>query len=216
MIDNRMTELFELLEERGIEWNHGDAAYEIEWSTPDGRHCSATYWKPTFAILISGCTPEQAIIATLGEDEKLLDLAHHAWDIAVCSMQGMPIPASWGNAVEKGLRERGIDVDKLPYVVPDATLGDGEYEAKMDALLSRLTNGKWSKSRAYDLDFMESCINEEFENLHAKELADATLGNGMLTAEQVREAIEKRFVFDVWVPNERWQAIADELNAGRR
>lgn len=34
-----------------------------------------------------------------------------------------------------------------------------------------------------------------------------------LTAEQVREAIEKRFDFDVWVPNERWQAIADELNA---
>ena len=41
----------------------------------------------------------------------------------------------------------------------------------------------------------------------------ATLGNGTLTAEQVREAIEKRFDFDVWVPNERWQAIADELNA---
>ena len=34
-----------------------------------------------------------------------------------------------------------------------------------------------------------------------------------LTAEQVREAIEKRFDFDVWVPSARWQAIADELNA---
>ena len=34
-----------------------------------------------------------------------------------------------------------------------------------------------------------------------------------LTAEQVREAIEKRFDFDVWVPPARWQAIADELNA---
>lgn len=41
----------------------------------------------------------------------------------------------------------------------------------------------------------------------------AALGNGTLTAEQVREAIEKRFDFDVWVPPERWQAIADELNA---
>ena len=40
-----------------------------------------------------------------------------------------------------------------------------------------------------------------------------TLGSGTLTAEQVREAIEKRFDFDVWVPPERWQAIADELNA---
>lgn len=36
--------------------------------------------------------------------------------------------------------------------------------------------------------------------------------NKKLTAEQVREAIEKRFEFDVWVPAERWQAIADELN----
>ena len=40
----------------------------------------------------------------------------------------------------------------------------------------------------------------------------ATLGSGALTAEQVREAIEKRFDFDVWVPAARWQAIADELN----
>lgn len=39
-----------------------------------------------------------------------------------------------------------------------------------------------------------------------------TLGSGTLTAEQVRKAIEKRFDFDVWVPAERWQAIADELN----
>lgn len=34
-----------------------------------------------------------------------------------------------------------------------------------------------------------------------------------LTAEQVRKSIESRFDFDVWVPNARWQAIADELNA---
>lgn len=59
-------ELRKLLDERGIEWKDGDAAYEIEWSTPDGRHCSAMYWKPTFSMLISGCTPEQAIAATLG------------------------------------------------------------------------------------------------------------------------------------------------------
>ena len=68
MTDNRTTELLcKLLEERGIEWSHGDAAYETEWSTPDGRHCSAMYWKPTFTVVISGCTPEQAIAATLGE-----------------------------------------------------------------------------------------------------------------------------------------------------
>lgn len=62
-------ELCRLLDERGVEWKDGDAAYETEWSTPDGRHCSAMYWKPTFSVLISGCTPEQAIAATLGSDK---------------------------------------------------------------------------------------------------------------------------------------------------
>lgn len=109
-----------------------------------------------------------------------------------------------------------VSVRLTPEQAIAATLDDGEYEVKMDALLSRLTNGKFSKSRAYDLDFMESCVNEEFEELYAKELADATLGNGTLTAEQVREAIESRFDFDVWVPPARWQAIADELNAELR
>lgn len=53
------------------------------------------------------------------------------------------------------------------YMTPEqaiaATLGDGEYERKMDALLCRLTNGKFSKTRTYDLDFMESVVREEFE-----------------------------------------------------
>ena len=62
-------DLRKLLDERGIEWKDGDAAYEIEWSTPDGRHCSAMYWKPTFTVLVSGCTPEQAVAATLGAGE---------------------------------------------------------------------------------------------------------------------------------------------------
>lgn len=99
-----------------------------------------------------------------------------------------------------------------------ATLGgNGEYEAKMDALLCRLTNGKWSKSRAYDLDFMEQCINEEFEMLYAKEPADVEHGNGTLTTEQVCEVIERH---SAWViGNNRcfhdgaYEAIADELNA---
>ena len=53
---------------------------------------------------------------------------------------------------------------------------DDEYEAKMDALLCRLTNGKWSKSRAYSLDFMVSCVDEEYEDAYEKEHAE--LGNG--------------------------------------
>lgn len=38
-------------------------------------------------------------------------MAHNAWSMALCAMDGMPIPAEWGEAVERGLREHGIDVD---------------------------------------------------------------------------------------------------------
>ena len=110
-MNNSSLVLCKLLEERGIEWKDGDAAYEIEWNTLDGRHCSAMYWKPTFTVLISGCTPEHAIAATQGSERELIDLAHNAWSMALCAMQGMPIPAEWGDAVERGLREHGIDVD---------------------------------------------------------------------------------------------------------
>ena len=106
----------------------------------------------------------------------------------------------------------------------NATLrSDDEYEAKMDELLCRLTNGKWSKSRAYSLDFMVSCVDEEYEDAYEKERAE--LWSGMLTAEQVREAIMSA---DRWekpmgntgltnthliIRDDGWQAIADELNA---
>jgi len=69
MTDSNATELrklCELLDERGIEWTKGDAAYQIEWTNPNGQSCSAMYWKPTLSVLIGGCTPEQAIAATLG------------------------------------------------------------------------------------------------------------------------------------------------------
>lgn len=51
-----------------------------------------------------------------------------------------------------------------------ATLGDDDYELKMDELLCRLTNGKWSKSRSYSVDFMVACVDEAYE--------DAALGGG--------------------------------------
>lgn len=49
-------------------------------------------------------------------------------------------------------------------------------------------------------------ITEQFDALAMKRCRK-------LTAEQVRASIESRFEVDVYVPNERWQAIADELNA---
>ena len=68
-----------------------------------------------------------------------------------------------------------------------ATLGsDDDYERKMDALLCRLTNGKWSKSRAYSLDFMVSCVDEEYEDAYEKERAE--LGSG--TCENISDPPE--------------------------
>ena len=71
-----------------------------------------------------------------------------------------------------------LNVNNLtPEQAIAATLGsDDDYESKMDALLCRLTNGKWSKSRAYDLDFMVSCIDEKYEEDYADELAVTTQG----------------------------------------
>lgn len=44
-------------------------------------------------------------------DLELVELAHSAWSMALCAMQGMPIPAEWGEFVERGLRAHGINID---------------------------------------------------------------------------------------------------------
>ena len=121
--------------------------------------------------------------------------------------------------------ERRFDFDVwVPYIryqyIADElnaeSESDDEYEAKMDALLSRLTNGKWSKSRSYDLDFMESCVNEEFEMLYSDMLADEAMKSSMLTAEQMQAAIE-RHSHDYYGMRQflsgSYAAIADDLNA---
>jgi hypothetical protein len=116
--------------------------------------------------------------------------------------------AGWGFCYsEVNLGNRMLHVLRIYDCTPEqaiaATLGgDDEYEAKMDALLCRLTNGKWSKTRQYSLEFMESCVNEEYEC-------------NELTAEQVREAwtgnLKRDCLYDPPMPD--WQAIAEELNA---
>lgn len=89
-----------------------------------------------------------------------------------------------------------------------ATLGDGDYELKMDELLCRLTNGRWSKSRSYSVDFMVGCVDEAYE--------DAMLG-GKLTAEQVRKCVRvgacDHGLWGALDEDTDWQTIADELNA---
>lgn len=82
-----------------------------------------------------------------------------------------------------------------------ATLGsDDDYEAKMDALLCRLTNGKWSKSRAYGLDFMESCIDEEYEKAYATE-SDREAKLEALAKDLYENALD--FNFKGWIPHYR-------------
>lgn len=106
--DNRTTELRRLLDERGVEYTANDhmGAYATSWNG-----FTAMQLTPS-AKLMMAFTPEQAIAATLGDDD---------------------------------------------------------YECRMDELLCRLTNGKWSKSRSYSVDFMVSCVDEAYE--------DATLGS---------------------------------------
>lgn len=116
--------------------------------------------------------------------------------------------------------ETASDTEHSAICTPEqaiaATLGsDNEYEAKMDALLCRLTNGKRSKTRQYSLEFMDTCISEEFEALYSEEQFSASV-SGTLTAEQVQEAVYKHSVNDGSVYSVFkgcFQAIADELNA---
>jgi endogenous inhibitor of DNA gyrase (YacG/DUF329 family) len=82
-----------------------------------------------------------------------------------------------------------------------------------------ITRGTYRTTRCNCRLFLESekftCgWNEDYSLECRAKLIDKwnIRAHGTLTAEQVREAIEKRFDFDVWVPKERWQAIADELN----
>lgn len=182
----------------GIRWFVGDNI-SAEWRENGERH----------ELLAVNITPEQAIAATLGANASSVDNALDLLD----------------EMNEQGCIEYGGYSQLHDAIV--ATLGDDGYEAKMDALLCRLTNGKWSKSRAYDLDFMVSCVEEEFEALYSEEQFVAP-ASGALTAEQVRESIERHFgkvaVLDDGKPVEwrddwvckvgiDYKGIADELNA---
>ena len=95
----------------------------------------------------------------------------------------------------------------------NVTLGrDDDYEAKMDALLCRLTNGKWSKSRAYDLDFMVSCVDEEYEKAYAgKSDREAELES--LAKDLYENAVD--FNFKGWMPyyRDRFAALGIEVDA---
>lgn len=109
MTYNRTTELLcKLLEERGLscQTHYLDASWHV------GPKLYVAVDNLDGTLTVDNLTPEQAIAATLGNERELIDLAHNAWSMALCAMQGMPIPAEWGNAVEQGLRKYGINVDE--------------------------------------------------------------------------------------------------------
>jgi len=163
---------------------------------------------------------EQAIAATMGGQRSTVEIAELLSEFEhECYM--LRVEASETRAKDDVVRESYERIrDEFAGRIAATLVSDNEYEAKMDALLCRLTNGKWSKSHAYSLDFMVSCIDEEYEELYEKERAE--LGNGALTAEQVRECTHSVYMEGysdgsvnrgAHIDETDWQAIADELNA---
>ena len=194
-VENRLREE---LTERGVEWKEGDASHTTEWTNANGQECSAMYWKPSLTVLISGCTPEQAIAATLGSDreqrlEKLVriygEIANYFCERFACCdaefanckyciglPQGGQCELGWCNDESKAL---GIEQ-------PD--YGGGECEPVN--------------------------LQELYDKLSELEQT-ATPSGGKLTAEQVMAIAGRHqpdYCSDTHVCFD-WQAIADELNA---
>lgn len=65
---------------------------------------------------------------------------------------------------------------------------DDDYERRMDELLCRLTNGKWSKSRSYSVDFMASCVDEAYD-----EILDPPVDNAQADSRERLEADIKKY-----------------------
>lgn len=103
MIDNRITKLQSILDE----FEHECFMLRVEASETRAKDDvvreSYERIRDEFA---------RHIVTTLESELELIDLAHNAWSMALCAMQGMPIPAEWGNTVERGLRKHGINVDE--------------------------------------------------------------------------------------------------------
>ena len=88
------------------------------------------------------------------------------------------------------------------YLTPEQAIAamlrsDDEYETKIDELLCYLTNGKFSKSRQYSLDFMKACVDEEYEDAY-NELS-AELGSGACEFVVKDNMNESEGMGDVWI-----------------
>lgn len=116
MTDDRTTELRVKLTERGVEWTKPKSVAEFIQTTFLCNGWGIEVLERNIGLCVTATnvfdTPDQVIAATLGSERELIDLAHNAWSMALCAMQGMPIPAKWGDTVERGLRKHGINVDE--------------------------------------------------------------------------------------------------------
>lgn len=115
---------------------------------------------------------EGAMTAT-DELRQMLTEAGVEWDYGITGTASTRFNANGVELTFIGMRD-GVTCSTIltPAQAIAATVGDGEYENKMDALLCRLTNGKWSMTRRYSLDFMESIVRDEFEEAVAATIGD--------------------------------------------
>ena len=199
MTDNRTTErLMAMLEECGVKHELEHDLY-VEWVDARGNDVTAfeTSCKHKGDVLIVHVflTPEQAIAATLGsEREKRLEKL-------------VRIYGEIGNYFCERFACCNAEFANCKYCIGLPQGGQCELGWCND------------ESKALGIEQPDygggDCEPVNLEELYDRigELENERSTGGTLTAEQVREAIEKRFDFDVWVPKERWQAIADELNA---
>ena len=188
MTDDRTTELREKLTERGARYEKSEDDTTIYYDGDGNRY---TYnvnpdsgWAQLFGYNL---TPEQAIAATLGGNENRI------------SERLRGIAADMRNIGASSMTPRELFAYWAGEVDKAADLADFMCGVNPDGLPYGLT-----------LSDDGNLLNWRGENY----VRQSALGGGKLTAEQVRESIESRFEFDVWVPKERWQVIADELNAG--
>ena len=184
MSDNRTTELLcKLLDERGLSYQ----THYLHTSWRVGPRLYGAVDNLDGTLTVDNLTPEQAIAATLGRPKAKSHPYGYEPDTG---------------AFDCTRCKCGCINDISATYCNDC---GGEIEVDMNAEKELYHHPRNSV-------FAEKHDDGSLE-FGGKRYIAATLGNGTLTAEQVREAIEKRFDFYVWVPNERWQAIADELNA---
>ena len=107
------------------------------------------------------------------------------------------LPDEYDMPEATALPEYSYDWQAIADELNDMLGSDNEYEAKMDELLCYLTNGKFSKSRQYSLDFMKACVDEEYEDAYNE--LNAELGSGKAKDLLLRTFGLAQMMHDCWL-----------------